>query len=1091
MNVRAGFVLVLALTFSLPALASDTYVDGMVILQFKPAHMPAEAHVSLLGPVPHLGIDSVDHALLSHRCSRIEKVLRTYGHERSVAGRLLERTYVVYYSDGISPVQLSNELMATGIFESARPNRRLERIYGGTVRYYPSEVGNAGQWNLDNAADSIDIDAPEAWAIERGDPNVIIGIIDSGVMVDASQFGLTGEYRLHGDLSFYFNPYEDQGQIGSLGYDDLDDHDGADPDDDLPLEYRVDNVIGHTFPEPDSSLDSLTQKVWRAVPQDWVHGRTWSTMAHGTAVASIAASVANGFYTVGVANQCKIYALRDGSERTSVVTETYAIDMAADFSSVINMSWEYAEDPSDPMFTAALERASGPKESGGLDCVLVSIAGNISKGITNGVAYPGRYDNVLAVGNVGPDLQLYDSASGPSVGDVSMVAPVGTGIPAAQYTATSTTFPFSFSESVTASFGGTSAAAPQVAGIAALIRSRFPNLNQEQVRRRLVRSCEWHWGTTTADTVKYGAGKVNAYRALTEWGSLESTTAWSATDTRDGKYYVSGDLTVEPGDTLTINPGVVVKVAPDNEHSGADVNRVKIVVRGTLNIIGTVAEPVVFESFTDSPPTSSDWVGIEFETGSSGSISHVVIKNAQQAILSFAPLTVDDVTITDAIGGIQNYDDLTIANSVFHDLNSNAIDVVHGNLDCANVEVYNCNFGINLTPGGDGSTGGYVKCEDSHFHDMTFGLDLYYPTDSVVVAKTTIEDVSDGAVIGHQTYALVDSCTIRRANRGVWALDSTAVSIDHSVVEACTTNAVEARPYSHVTIANSTLRGSDIGLLADHCEDVSVASCTIDSMVTTGVYVEGAGSASIKTNTISDNLIGVYCYKSSPEIRRRNVIENNVTGIRCDSSFAAVESCTVAQNTYDVMAWTSANPDLGHTVGGNSVGYNIFTPVTSYYVYNRTSNTISAEHDYWPANPPTICTPGPTKLYGPVDADPGLCTEPGLGGSSFMAVLGGGEDAPPSLPKRFGLRQNYPNPFNPATTISYDLPRPGGRVELTIYDAAGRLVKVLLDEASPPGRYTIHWDGRDRHGRSVASGVYFLRMTSGHFDATRKIVLLR
>jgi FlgD Ig-like domain len=175
---------------------------------------------------------------------------------------------------------------------------------------------------------------------------------------------------------------------------------------------------------------------------------------------------------------------------------------------------------------------------------------------------------------------------------------------------------------------------------------------------------------------------------------------------------------------------------------------------------------------------------------------------------------------------------------------------------------------------------------------------------------------------------------------------------------------------------------------------------------------------------------------------------------------------------------------------GNSVGYNIFTPATYYYLYNRTSNTISSKRNYWPASPPTICTPLPTKVYGPAAVDSALCSEPALGPSS-LHVASNDERAEPTVPTRFNLKQNYPNPFNPTTTISYDVPRPGGRVELAIYDVAGRLVTILVNEHRPAARYVIHWDGRDRRGQPVASGVYFLRMRAAQFNVTKKLLLLR
>jgi flagellar hook assembly protein FlgD len=64
-------------------------------------------------------------------------------------------------------------------------------------------------------------------------------------------------------------------------------------------------------------------------------------------------------------------------------------------------------------------------------------------------------------------------------------------------------------------------------------------------------------------------------------------------------------------------------------------------------------------------------------------------------------------------------------------------------------------------------------------------------------------------------------------------------------------------------------------------------------------------------------------------------------------------------------------------------------------------------------------------------------------------------------------------------------------VNLHIYDAAGRLVRVIVNESREAAWYEEIWDGTDSEDRKVASGVYFFRLSSGKFVQTRKMVLLR
>ncbi len=85
---------------------------------------------------------------------------------------------------------------------------------------------------------------------------------------------------------------------------------------------------------------------------------------------------------------------------------------------------------------------------------------------------------------------------------------------------------------------------------------------------------------------------------------------------------------------------------------------------------------------------------------------------------------------------------------------------------------------------------------------------------------------------------------------------------------------------------------------------------------------------------------------------------------------------------------------------------------------------------------------------------------------------------------------NAPNPFSRATSIALTLPR-AADVLVTIHDVAGRVVRQLVHEQMTEGIHTFQWDGRNGAGRSVATGIYFCRVTSEHGSATRKMVLLR
>lgn len=88
------------------------------------------------------------------------------------------------------------------------------------------------------------------------------------------------------------------------------------------------------------------------------------------------------------------------------------------------------------------------------------------------------------------------------------------------------------------------------------------------------------------------------------------------------------------------------------------------------------------------------------------------------------------------------------------------------------------------------------------------------------------------------------------------------------------------------------------------------------------------------------------------------------------------------------------------------------------------------------------------------------------------------------------LKQNVPNSFNPRTTISFSIAQ-DGPVRLAVYNIAGRLVNVLVDERLQANTHQVIWEGKDQHGRQVASGVYLYHLSAPGFSAARKMALVR
>ncbi|NQV49877.1 MAG: T9SS type A sorting domain-containing protein [Candidatus Marinimicrobia bacterium] len=105
---------------------------------------------------------------------------------------------------------------------------------------------------------------------------------------------------------------------------------------------------------------------------------------------------------------------------------------------------------------------------------------------------------------------------------------------------------------------------------------------------------------------------------------------------------------------------------------------------------------------------------------------------------------------------------------------------------------------------------------------------------------------------------------------------------------------------------------------------------------------------------------------------------------------------------------------------------------------------------------------------------------------------------PVSLDEEFGkqtahiftLFQNYPNPFNPATTLRFQIPVQSS-VNVTVFDVQGHEVIMLRNAMESAGSHELIWNGMDKTGHPVSTGVYFCRLRTDQHSQTIKMLLIR
>ncbi len=194
-------------------------------------------------------------------------------------------------------------------------------------------------------------------------------------------------------------------------------------------------------------------------------------------------------------------------------------------------------------------------------------------------------------------------------------------------------------------------------------------------------------------------------------------------------------------------------------------------------------------------------------------------------------------------------------------------------------------------------------------------------------------------------------------------------------------------------------------------------------------------------------------------------------------------SATLTAQNYVQLTWISQSES-------NLMGYNVYrstneelssaiqicpmiagtnTSMAQTYTYNDKELVEDGTYYYWLQS---VDLDGTTGFHGPV---------------SVVFSINGDEGAP-SIPTATKLDNAYPNPFNPNTTIRYQLKDPG-KVKIDIYNLKGHPVRSFSRCHDAAGRYSIVWDGSDSSGNALPSGVYLYKMSSGGYNAIKKLVL--
>ena len=107
----------------------------------------------------------------------------------------------------------------------------------------------------------------------------------------------------------------------------------------------------------------------------------------------------------------------------------------------------------------------------------------------------------------------------------------------------------------------------------------------------------------------------------------------------------------------------------------------------------------------------------------------------------------------------------------------------------------------------------------------------------------------------------------------------------------------------------------------------------------------------------------------------------------------------------------------------------------------------------------------------------------------LVAALAIGDDIN-GIPLSFKVHKNFPNPFNPTTKVQIDIPEKG-HLQVVVHDIYGRLISTLMDSDVEPGFSRVIWNGKNRLGVRVASGVYIISARLNNQQYSQKMLLVK
>jgi hypothetical protein len=389
---------------------------------------------------------------------------------------------------------------------------------------------------------------------------------------------------------------------------------------------------------------------------------------------------------------------------------------------------------------------------------------------------------------------------------------------------------------------------------------------------------------------KKGTGILNVYRALNRvkrayiHGLITRDMTWS------GDIYVMGDLTVEEGVTLTIEPGTTVGIArSDYEGSGEDPEKVEILVKGRM-VAGQAGEcKVYFKSDRPEYATSRTWIGITVDSMSTGTVlRNVEIQHAKRALRNYGPIVLEGCTIGPAnFTTLELHDDARIEGSTIYltcDTQVQAGDTlrVTGNSKLYISPVDSCNTLYDP-----------LKVEFLCRGHLVIEGESNEP---VEIASYGVQPTSDDwrglEISGSSASATLSYCTISHGYHGIKSWKPLYLS--------------------HCTITNCEVYG--IYLQSTGPGSSQVLDCVSSGNGAAGVMLSAGSTASVSGCDFNYNYRGICTdHAGTLTLEESRLKCNSCDGMRADNTTCHISWCTVEDNDQQGVNLINSYGSLSNT----------------------------------------------------------------------------------------------------------------------------------------------------------------------------------